>query len=186
MFFRENCQYVIRTEDILDTLQHQKIIAVIPCACRTGRPPCAHSLHKPHELESCVTFGLAAFLQVGSGLGRRIDPQEARIIFERAADSGLVHHVIYSMGTILELCNCCAETCAVIRSYRSGIPEVVRPSEYIAIRGPKCNGCSGRSEKVCVAMCPYEQEPSSIKCFGCGLCARHCPQQAIQMVPRDG
>jgi hypothetical protein len=117
-------------------------------------------------------------------LGRRIDMQEAQDLFERAAESGLVHHVIYSMGRILEICNCCVETCAVIRTYRSGIPETVRPSPYVAIRGPQCNACSGIPGKICQELCPYGKEPSNPECLGCGLCARHCPQHAIRLIPR--
>lgn len=181
---RENSQSVIPIDDISAIIQDQKIIAVIPCACRAGRAPCNHRLHKPHESEVCVTVGFAAVLQLGSGFAKRIDVADAQALFERAADSGLVHHVIYSMGQMLEICNCCSETCAAIKAHHSGIPEAVRPSKYIAVRGPRCNTCSGTPWRICEALCPYGKEPSNPGCFGCGLCARHCPQDAIHMVLR--
>lgn len=184
IFLRGKSQHVMQTEEILDILEHRQVIAVIPCACRTGKPPCAHPLHTPHEINSCIAFGLAAILQIGSGLGRRINAQEARAIFEQATDSGLVHHIIYSMGEILEICNCCPETCAAIKTYKSGIPEALRPSDYVATRTSRCNGCSHRSGRICVKICPYGKEPSRAQCFGCGLCARYCPQQAIRMILR--
>ena len=183
-FLREKSQSVLPTDDISAIIQNQKMIAVIPCACRAGSTLCNHPLHKPHESDVCVSVGLAAIIQVGSGLGKRIDIKEAQALFDRAADSGLVHHVIYSMGQILEICNCCAGTCAAIKAYKSGIPEAVRHSKYIAIRGPRCNGCSGTPYRICEELCPYGKEPSNPECFGCGLCARHCPQHAIQMIPR--
>lgn len=183
-FLREKSQSVLPTNDISAIIKHQKIIAVIPCACRAGHTLCSHPLHKSHEPNTCVSLGLAAILQVASGLGKRIDIKEAQALFDRAADSGLVHHVVYSMGLMLEICNCCAETCAVIKAYTSGIPEAVRHSKYIAIRGPECNACSGMPGKICEELCPYGKEPSNQECFGCGLCARHCPQHAIHMTPR--
>lgn len=181
---RQTSQYAYPTHELARILQGQKIIAVVPCPCRTGRAACQHPLHKPHESDTCISFGLGSILLIGSGLGRRMDEREAQRLFERAADSGLVHHVILSMGMPLEICNCCAETCAAIRAYKSGIPEAVRPSGYVAIRGPACNACSGRRGRLCVQICPYEKEPSTSECLGCGLCARHCPQQAITMAPR--
>ncbi|NIN00007.1 MAG: hypothetical protein GTO24_18620 [candidate division Zixibacteria bacterium] len=117
-------------------------------------------------------------------MGRRIDIQEALALFERAADSGLIHHVIYSLGQMLEICNCCAETCAVVKAYKSGIPEAVRPSKYIALRKTVCNACSGIPGRTCERLCPYGKAPSNPECFGCGLCARHCGHRAIQMMLR--
>ena len=183
LLFRRNAQYVYPTHEVARILQDQNIIAIIPCACRAGSFACQHPLHKPHESNTCLSFGLAALWLIGSGLGKRIDEQEAQRLFSRAADSGLVHHVIFSMGMPLEICNCCAETCAAIKAYQSGIPEAVRPSGYVAIRGPACNACSGRRGRLCVQICPYEKEPATSQCLGCGLCARRCPQQAITMVP---
>lgn len=186
IFLGNRSQSVLPTTDISGIIRNQRFIAVIPCACRAGRTRCAHPLHTPHESDVCVTLGLAAVLQVGSGLGKRIEVEEAQSLIERAADSGLVHHVIYSMGQILEICNCCPETCAAIKAYRSGIPEAVRPSEYLAVRGQECNSCSGLPGRTCVELCPYGKEPSNPECLGCGLCARHCPQNAIHMIPRTG
>ena len=183
-FLRETSQQVFTTEDISRILQHSKIIAVIPCACRVGKRSCGHPLHKEHEPETCISVGLAAVLQIGSGIGRRINADEVQALCQRASESGLVHHAVYSMGALLEICSCCPETCAAIRGYRSGIPEAVRPSKYIAARGPECNGCSSNEVKICEAICPYGKAPSDPECLGCGLCARHCPQKAIRMIPR--
>jgi Pyruvate/2-oxoacid:ferredoxin oxidoreductase delta subunit len=180
----EKSQSVLPTDEVSTMIRHQKIIAVIPCVCRIGRGPCIHPLHKPHESDICVTVGLSALLQIGSGLGKRIDIPEAQAIFERAADSGLVHHVVYSMGQMLEICSCCSETCAVVKAYMGGIPEAVRSSQSVAVRGSECNACPGMPDRVCEALCPYGKAPENPECFGCGLCARHCPQHAIHMAPR--
>lgn len=184
LLLRQSSQHTVSAEKVSSLLENQKIIAVIPCACRAGRARCSLPLHKPHDRDTCISLGLAAVFQVGSGLGRRIDPQEAHMIFARGSRSGLVPHVLYSLGSVQEICNCCPETCAAIMAYKSGIPEAIRPSEHIATRGSECSGCSGRSDKVCADICPYGKEPSTPGCLGCGLCAMYCPEQAVHMFPR--
>jgi len=183
-FLWGNSPSVLPTKELSAILDQQNLVAVMPCACRAGNGACHHPLHTPHESDVCVTVGLGALLQVGSGLGKRIDGLEARALFERAADSGLAHHVVYSLGQLLEICNCCPETCAAILAYRQGVPEAVRPAAYLAVRGPECNTCSDRRNRICVTLCPYGKEPSNVECLGCGLCARHCPQKAIEIISR--
>lgn len=181
---RGETQHVLSTAELSSLIAAQKLVAVIPCACRGGRTTCGRPAHRPHEPYTCLSFGLAAQLQIGSGLGRRMTPQDALALCERAADSGLAHHAIYSLGMLAELCNCCPETCAAIKAFSSGLPEAVRPSPVVALRGPDCDGCAGRSGRLCEDLCPYGTVPSSSDCLGCGLCARHCPNRAIRMVDR--
>lgn len=183
-FLRDKAQHVLPTGDLASLTDQQKLIAVIPCACRAGRKACSHPAHKPHESETCISFGLAALLQIGSGLGRRLTAEEAAALCERAADSGQVHHLVYSFGIPIELCNCCLETCAAIGTFRAGVREAVRPSPLIAVRGPQCDASVHRSCGLCERICPYGAAPSTDACMGCGLCARHCPNHAIRMTLR--
>jgi len=183
-FLRSASHQIVPADDISALLRKEAIIAAIPCACRAGRTRCGHPLHAPHESDTCLSFGLAAVLQIGSGLGKRMDAGRVRDLFERAAASGMVHHAIYSMGLLLEVCNCCSETCTAIRAYRSGIPEAVRPAPRVAVRRATCDGCAGRAARVCAQICPYGKQPGDPGCLGCGLCARHCPREAVCMVPR--
>jgi len=132
-----------------------------------------------------LSFGAAAVIQIGSGLGKRLSPDEARTLCENATASGLAHHAIYSFGSLLEVCNCCSQTCSVVKAYEAGVPEALRPSPFIAVRGPHCGGCADRESRVCETICPYRKKPSSPECFGCDLCSVHCPRGAIAMVPRE-
>ncbi len=106
-------------------------------------------------------------------------------ICERAARSGLVHHGLYSLGQLGEVCNCCVESCGVLRTFHRGIRGVVRPGPFVAVRGEACDGCKDRRARLCQQICPYGLATSNPDCLGCGLCALRCPNQAIRLVPRS-
>ncbi len=200
-FFRLFCRFVLyarpylvrrsRTNDVLSTrqlcnlIEGQRFIAAIPCVCRAGQTSCDHPHHGEHKLDVCLSFGLAAVIQIGSGLGKRLAPGEAETLCVNATNSGLAHHAIYSFGALLEVCNCCSRSCSVVKAYEAGIPEALRPSPFIAVRGPGCDGCRDRSSRVCEDICPYGKKPSTADCFGCDLCSAHCPRNAIVMESRE-
>ena len=165
-----------------DLLAEQKHLAVIPCACRATARPCDHPLHGPHDSETCLSFGVAAILERLSGVARKVTAAEAQQICQRAVASGLVHHAILSLGRLTEVCNCCPQSCSALAAHRAGIRNAVRPSGLRAVRTNGCDGCKERPQRLCVAICPYGTEPGTDECMGCGLCAFHCPNQAIRMV----
>jgi len=169
-------------EKLISSAQH---IAVLPCACRATHPKCSHPLHKLHNGETCLGFELTAIFQELSGVGRKVTAEEALRICETSAQSGLVHHAILSFGMLTEVCNCCEESCSIFIALRRGIPNVLRPSGWVPVRGTECDDCQGRPQRICVEICPYAEGPGSEGCMGCGLCAYHCPNQAITMLPES-
>jgi len=183
---RPKGQQVVPPGTLHALLASEKEIAVIPCACRALARRCRHPLHGPHESETCLSFGLAAILQRMSGLGRKLTVEEAQQLCDDAAASGMVHHAIMTFGLLAEVCCCCLESCTVLAAYHRGLKGVVRPSGLRPVRTDACDGCKGRPERMCVAICPYGQRPESEGCVGCGLCAVHCPRGAIQMVEAEG
>jgi len=184
LLVRPGTNDVLPTPQLCELIHRQKVIAAIPCVCRTGRARCTNPHHGEHELEACLSFGLAGVLQIGSGLGKRLSADEAVALCQSATASGLAHHAIYSLGALLEVCNCCAETCSVVKAYEAGVPEAVRPSPFVAVRGPDCEECEADNTRICEEICPYGKRPSSAECFGCGLCSAHCPHGAVLMKPR--
>ena len=178
---RPEGQQVVPPSTLNELLASQKEIAVIPCACRAVARPCSRPLHSRHESETCLSFGLAAVLQRVSGLARKMTTEEAQRICKDAAASGMVHHAIMTFGLLAEVCCCCPESCTVFTAYRRGLKGVVRPSGLMPVRTDVCDDCLGRRGRMCVEICPYDEGPGSDDCVGCGLCAYHCPRQAIQM-----
>ena len=181
---RSRTNDVVPTSQLRDLLEGHKFIAAIPCVCRAGQPQCQCLYHEEHDLDVCLSFGLAAVIQMGSGLGKRLSREEAMALCEKATASGLAHHAIYSLGALLEVCNCCSQTCSVVKAYEAGVPEAIRPSPLVAVREPDCDGCRDRGARTCEALCPYGKGPSSPDCLGCGLCSEHCPRGAIALVTR--
>jgi len=179
---RPTKQQSIPTGALQELLASQGEIAVISCACRATVRRCTHPLHGPHESETCLSFGLVATLQRMSGLGRKLSLDEAQRLCDQAAASGMVHHGILSFGRLAEVCNCCSDSCTVFAACRRGLTRAVRPSGLTPTRTDPCDGCQGRSGRLCVEICPYAQGPGSDGCVGCGLCAYHCARQAIHMV----
>jgi len=178
---RPRRQEVLCHETLADIIDEQEEIAVVPCPCRATAPECQHPLHGRHELETCLSFGLVAMLQRISGLGRKLSKAEAKRICRDAVESGQVHHAILTFGMLAEVCNCCVSSCTALAAYHSGVEEMVRPSGLVAIRGEECDGCQEREGRICEEICPYDQGPGATGCVGCGLCACHCPREAIEM-----
>ncbi len=182
---RRNPTQTLPTGALKELISSARYIAVLPCACRATGHKCSHPLHKFHNGETCLGFGFSAILQELSGLGRKVTVEEALRICEISAQTGLVHHAILSFGMLTEVCNCCKDSCSVFLALRRGIHSVVRPSGWIPVRGNDCDACENRPQRICVEICPYAEGPGSLACMGCGLCAYHCPNQAIKMVPKS-
>ena len=131
----------------------------------------------------------------------KILSKEEAIEFEKEMDrKGLVHS-LWDAGVDTDgkppivMCHCLETDCMPtrVRSY-FGVPNSQMNSEYVAVvEGAKCReGC--QNKPACMHRCPFGamrysplQQVLSInisQCFGCGLCRRVCPTQAISLVDR--
>jgi len=91
------------------------------------------------------------------------------------------------------VCNCCTCACIILRGITElHNPRMVAKSNFLPVRDDElCNRC-----RKCVRTCPLEahvyhaphdNESERIlfleeRCIGCGLCAYHCPNDAIKLV----
>ena len=117
---------------------------------------------------------------------------------QKLLDIGLVPSVYLVCRGESAICNCSPVSCIPfianreVGGYRL---KNIRQGRYVAKRREGlCKGCG---ECLNLAVCPFEARQiykngddsySDIKsverCYGCGKCAEHCQQQAIEMVLR--
>jgi electron transport complex protein RnfB len=177
---------VIRSTRILDIDSARGIIrnarraALQRCPCRTRERRC------DNPLDVCLSFdGLADYV-LSRELGREITKQEALQILERCEDLGLVHQTVNSDRPDV-ICNCCPCCCSLLRSIVfHGIRAASASSRFRpAVNDDLCVHCL-----ACTEACHFsamvddggQRTFVAQNCFGCGLCAHACPEEAIQLV----
>jgi NAD-dependent dihydropyrimidine dehydrogenase PreA subunit len=167
---------------------------VVPCDCRSIVMAC----DRPRE--TCIRLDEDARKTLERGHGRRLTQDEMREVVIKANKAGLMASGDRSWrehGGPSGFCNCCACDCYPFRAgERLGVQQRWPRSHYIASRDmAKCGQCG-----KCVRRCHFDAfyhdgtktlvngkrrktvQFDPLKCWGCGLCATTCPDEAISMV----
>ena len=183
---------VMLLREVEEMIEAAEEIVVQPCDCRKLGENC----NRP--VETCIWLDGGARKALDRGHGRRLSKEEAIQLLRRADKRGLMHTADseWRQRGLHAICNCCACDCYPFRAAQElGTKGVWPKSHYIAqYYAEHCNQCG-----ACVKRCHFEAfyHDGSIvevdgkskkgvsfdpaKCWGCGLCANSCPQDAIEM-----
>jgi len=177
---------ILPFEKMSEFIRTSRKIAVINCACRTKKK-C------DHPLETCFVFDYYAEFMVERGFGRYMSVEGALALLEEMEKAGLVHSTINTQTRPQFICNCCTCACLILRGLTElHNPRAIAKSNFLPMRDDElCTRC-----RKCVQICPlkanlyhasHDKESERIlffeeRCIGCGLCAYHCPNDAIELV----
>jgi NAD-dependent dihydropyrimidine dehydrogenase PreA subunit len=186
----EHFGQVLPMEDVERVLGMVDSITRMPCGCR-------FSLTGLTDRRYCFGLGvdqwgvLGRFPDAASSL-EVLDREESGQIIRGYDDEGLFHSIWTGVTPyVIGICNCDRD-CGAYRGYVAdpGGQHFFR-AEYVGVVDwDLCTGC-----KSCMSQCQFGSlqyssalgkvaiEPT--RCFGCGVCRAACPNDAIELIPRE-
>ncbi|MBN1828018.1 MAG: 4Fe-4S binding protein [Deltaproteobacteria bacterium] len=157
----------IEESDHLEILDYESAAAIIENADKLSVGLCSCRHEKLHigemkcgvPLEKCSTIGPSADYMIRHKFGREASRSEMLESLAQSKEMGLVLNADNVQRNISFICHCCKCCCnALLGISKFGYPNVVVTSNYIAT-------------------------VDETSCTGCGICAKACPIEAIEIVP---
>ncbi len=159
-------------------------VAVYECGCRHARKnPC-----QPTQV--CMIVGQPGVdfvLDHNPHSSRRLTQEEALALLNAEHKRGHLHAAWFKdvcLNRCYAICNCCKCCCAGVEGMMQyGVPTMAS-SGYVAMVNEALCECCG----ICAKKCPFEaiqiNQYASVNwdaCMGCGICEGQCPQRAIAL-----
>jgi electron transport complex protein RnfB len=173
-------------EEAETLIKKQSKIVVADCICRKTHRMLGEGCEKP--LETCLTFGSAAYYYEENGLGRSIPQEEALEILNMGLEAGLVLQPGNAQKTWV-ICMCCGCCCDVLKNIKKWDKpaKYVNTSYYAAVNEEDCTAC-----ETCMDRCQMDAitvddiaHVDTDRCIGCGLCVVKCETDAISLVGKS-
>ncbi len=179
---------VLPYEQVSKYIKDSTYMALTHCFCRHEAELLGRSCGAPKDV--CMCFGPFAEFLVKRGFAWKASAAEMMAALDRAEEAGLVHITDNIQDKIGFICNCCGCCCGFLGTItRLHLEGTIAPSRYLAVSDPDlCNGCD-----ICVQTCQLSAITldadevawvNAARCIGCGLCASHCPSEAMSMAER--
>jgi electron transport complex protein RnfB len=167
-----------RAEEII---RAQSAISLANCICRQERHIHGEGCNKP--IETCLSFGSAAYSYVRNGRGRMITQDEALEVLKLANEAGLVLQPTNSQDP-MAICACCGCCCGILRSLKMHPnPGTFVSSPYIVSLDVEiCSGCEVCVERCQMGALTMVDSVAALdegRCIGCGLCVSTCDTGAL-------
>ncbi|TFG02408.1 MAG: 4Fe-4S dicluster domain-containing protein [Promethearchaeota archaeon] len=180
---------VANYDQLENLLENASRISIMPCVCRKGQDLIGEPCQQTDMRETCFVLNDSVDHVLELGWGREITKDEAREIFKKVQEDGL----IIQPGNVLDpsyICCCCGCCCCVTTNLKKlERPwEMITTNYYAEVDSDLCIGC-----ETCVQRCQMEAiimndsiaEINKKLCIGCGNCISTCPESAIILKKKE-
>ena len=177
---------VLSYEQTSDIIASAEKVAVQLCPCRRRERNC------DNPVETCISLDKLADYILDRGLGRRITKNEALNLLKDCEKLNLVHQTVNTDSPDV-ICNCCPCCCSLLRAviYHGSKAALSKSRFRPRVDSSKCRECL-RCTRVCYFGAMVNKNSKRVyvqeNCYGCGLCAANCPNDAITLIevlPRE-